>query len=142
MLRIDYPYKRLYLIGARSSGKSTVGAMLAARLNWTFVETDVLAEENMGCPIFKVVEEQGWAAFRDAEVLALKQASGLEPAVISTGGGIVLRRENCELMNETGVIIYLCAGGDELARRLARDAGARPSLTGDLPAKEIVRVLK
>lgn len=138
---LNFPRKCVYLIGARASGKSTVGRLLAARLNWPLAETDALAEEILGASISRVVSEQGWRAFREAEGLALKQAASLEPAVISTGGGIVLSDENREFMNKTGLIVYLRASPELLEKRLWDDAGARPSLTGVHPAKEIAQVL-
>ncbi|MBQ4133731.1 MAG: shikimate kinase AroL [Desulfovibrionaceae bacterium] len=138
----NFFHGRLYLIGARSSGKSTVGGMLAAQLGWTFAETDAMAEEIMGQSISQAVEKLGWDAFRDAESQALTQAAALEPAIVSTGGGIVVRPQNRELMSKTGLIAYLCAGGDELARRLSVNLGGRPSLTGEHPAREIIRVLQ
>ena len=139
---LNFPRKCVYLIGARCSGKSTVGALLAARLKWALAETDTLAEEILGRTIASVVSSDGWHAFRDAESEALRRAAGLEPAVVSTGGGIVLREENCELMNRTGLIVYLRASGEELAERLTRNLGPRPSLTGVHPAREIFQVLE
>ena len=138
---INFPRKCVYLIGARASGKSTVGLLLAQRLNWPLSETDALAEGILGQTIAKTVSEQGWEAFRLAESEALQQAASMEPAIISTGGGIVLREENCKLMEKTGFIVYLKASAQELERRLEKKVGARPSLTGAHPAREIAQVL-
>ncbi len=138
---LNFPRKCIYLIGARASGKSTVGRLLAQRLNWPLAETDALAEGILGQTIAKTVSEQGWDAFRRAESEALLQAASLEPAVISTGGGIVLREENCKLMQKTGLIVYLKASAQELGDRLEKSLGSRPSLTGAHPAREIAQVL-
>ena len=138
---INFPRKCVYLIGARSCGKSTVGRILAKRLNWPLAETDALAEGILGQTIAKTVSEQGWEAFRLAESEALRQAASMEPAIISTGGGIVLREENRELMQKTGLIVYLKASAEELQKRLEKKLGARPSLTGAHTAREIAQVL-
>lgn len=138
---LNFPRKCIYLIGARASGKSTVGRLLAQRLKWPLVETDALAEEILGQTIAKTVSKQGWDAFRRAESEALLQAAGMEPAIISTGGGIVLREENRKLMQKTGLILYLKASAQELGDRLEKSLGSRPSLTGAHPAREIAQVL-
>lgn len=138
---INFPRKCVYLIGARASGKSSIGQLLAQRLNWPLAETDALAEAILGQTISKTVSEKGWEAFRVAETEALQQAASMEPAIISTGGGIVLREENRNLMEKTGLIVYLKASAEELQRRLEKTLGARPSLTGAHPAKEIAQVL-
>lgn len=150
MPEVNFSDQRLYLIGARGCGKSTVGARLAAKLGWEFAETDALAEKIMGRSIAHAVAEWGWNRFREAETQALILAAGVAsgqaarqaPAVISTGGGIVLGRENRELMSKSGLTIYLYASGPELARRLRLNPGGRPSLTGEDPAQEIMRVLE
>ena len=136
-----FSHKCVYLVGARACGKSTVGRLLAARLNWPLAETDLMAEEIMGSSISDAVAEKGWDFFREAETRALKQAASLKPAVISTGGGIVLSRENREFMAKTGMVVYLKALPQLLEERLRADAGCRPSLTGAHPADEIGRVL-
>ena len=136
-----FSHKCVYLVGARACGKSTVGRLLAARLNWPLAETDLMAEEIMGSSISDAVAEKGWDFFREAETRALKQAASLKPAVISTGGGIVLSRENREFMAKTGMVVYLKALPQLLEQLLLADAGCRPSLTGAHPADEIGRVL-
>ena len=138
---LDFPHKCVYLVGARACGKSTIGRLLAARLNWPLAETDLLAEEIMRAPISDAVAEKGWDFFREAETRALKQAASLNPTVVSTGGGIVLRRENREFMAKTGMVVYLKALPQLLEERLRADAGCRPSLTGAHPADEIGQVL-
>lgn len=138
----EFPRQNIYLVGARASGKSTTGKILAAQLGWSFVETDELAQEILGRSIAAAVTELGWEAFRRAESESLEQVARLERTVVSTGGGIVLRQENCELMHKTGTVVYLKASAAELEKRLLRNSGGRPSLTGAHPAKEIAVVLE
>lgn len=138
----EFPRQNIYLIGARASGKSTTGKLLAAQLGWAFAETDELAQVILGRSIASAVNELGWEAFRRAESESLNRLAGLERTVVSTGGGIVLRQENCELMHKTGIVVYLKVSAAELEKRLLRNSGGRPSLTGAHPAKEIAVVLE
>lgn len=138
---LDFPSKSLYLIGAGGSGKSTVGRLLAEKLNRPLVETDELVEALLGCSIPQIVREQGWHVFREAETQVLKSSASIKPAIISTGGGIVLAEENRDFMNKSGIIVYLDASVELLEKRLWEDVGSRPSLTGVHPAKEIAQVL-
>ena len=75
----------------------------------------------MRAPISDAVAEKGWDFFREAETRALKQAASLNPTVVSTGGGIVLRRENREFMAKTGMVVYLKALPQLLEERLRAD---------------------
>ena len=138
----EFPRQNIYLIGARASGKSTIGKIPATQLGWSFAETDELAQEILGRSISAAVNELGWEVFRRAESESLKRLAALERTVVSTGGGIVLRQENCELMHKTGTVVYLKASACELEKRLLKNSGGRPSLTGAHPAKEIAVVLE
>ena len=85
---INFPRKCVYLIGARASGKSTVGRLLAKRLNWPLTETDALAEGILGQTIAKTVSEQGWEAFRLAESEALRQAASMNLPLFPLGAAL------------------------------------------------------
>ena len=91
----------------------------------------------------EIVEREGWAGFRERESRALAAASSRPGAIVATGGGMVLSGANRVLMRESGLVIYLSAPAETLAERLASDGGAerRPSLTGEDPRLEMVRVL-
>ena len=138
----------VYLIGPRASGKTTVGALLARRMHCFLGDTDHYLREVLRCTIAEFVEANGWPAFRDAEREAMRAITldfgRTGTAVISTGGGIVLKPNNCEYMRENGIVFYLKAPVDVLAARLAAnpEAGQRPSLTGKDPVAEIADVLK
>lgn len=139
---LNFPKRSLYLIGARGSGKSTVGRLLSEKLNWPLLETDELVEQLLGSPIPQIVNEQGWHTFRKAETQVLMHSACIEPSIISTGGGIVLTEENRDFMSKSGIVVFLDVSPEILEKRLWEDAGSRPSLTGVHPAKEIAQVLK
>ncbi|MBO4300380.1 MAG: shikimate kinase AroL [Desulfovibrio sp.] len=138
--------RRLFLVGARAAGKTTVGRLLAARLGLPFVDTDAVLVEREARSVSDIVQQEGWSAFRQKEGDVLRQViqSLSVGGVIATGGGIVLARENRELLRSCGTVVYLRASAEELASRLASNALAeqRPSLTGRPLLEEVDDVLR
>ena len=134
--------RTVYLIGARASGKTSLGRELARTLGRPFADTDHLFVQLRGVSIADYVAEQGWEAFRDAETEALRAAADPPGAVAACGGGIVLRPANRDIL-ATGLVLYLHAPAEVLARRLGADPleAQRPSLTGEGIADEVHRVL-
>jgi len=132
----------IYLIGARASGKTTLGRRLAARLKRPFVDTDRRVLLKTGRTVAELVAAGGWEAFREAEALALLEASMFSGQVVSCGGGIVLRQDNRHLL-AGGIVLYMQAPAEVLAARLARspEAAQRPSLTGAGLVEEVRQVL-
>ncbi len=129
---------RLTLIGFRACGKSTVGRLVAARLAWPFVDADSEIEHQLGMPIAAFFKAQGEVAFRDAEqtVIARILASDA-PMVLATGGGVVLRPANRQLIAARGgLVAYLAAPVAVIQERLRHHLGGRPSLTGSNPVDE------
>ena len=136
--------RRIYLIGPRASGKTTVGKALADTLGWRFTDTDEMVVRGAGCAVGDIVERGGWKAFRDMESAALRAVSGEHEVVIATGGGMVLRKENRDLMRATGLVVLLTASAEALAARLQADPqhAQRPSLTGKSIEEEVAEVLR
>src|SRR5687767_7005265 len=99
------------------SGKSTVGRQLARRLNFSFVDSDEVIRQQIGCPIAAFFEAEGEERFRDVELevlCALLQQTSGHGCVIATGGGIVLRDANRAMLVDGSVPIYLRAAPEEL----------------------------
>ncbi|WP_288009411.1 shikimate kinase [Kyrpidia sp.] len=121
----------LYLIGFMGSGKTTVGRLLAERLGWSFADTDdeIVRKEGMDIP--EIFAKGGESFFRDLEQATLLELSGRSGWVIATGGGIVLRGRNVEIMKASGKTVYLSAREDVLVARLVGDPAVRPLLGGD-----------
>ncbi|MBU1040327.1 MAG: shikimate kinase AroL [Proteobacteria bacterium] len=132
----------IYLIGARACGKTTLGRRLSARLKRPFVDTDQRVLLRTGKTVAQLVAEGGWAAFREAETLALSEVAVFTGQVVSCGGGIVLEQENRDLL-AGGRVFYLKAPVEVLAGRLERAPGhaQRPTLTGADIVSEVRQVL-
>jgi len=118
----------LYLIGMMGSGKTTVGKLLASELGYQFVDTDVLIERVAGRSISQIFAEDGEEAFRRIESQVLSELSAYTRRVISTGGGIVLRRENWSYLRH-GIVVWLDVPVEQLQTRLQSDT-TRPLLQG------------
>lgn len=97
----------IVLIGMPGCGKSTIGKMLAERLNREFVDCDEYVEEKSGMTIPEIFEKYGESEFRRREIEAAAELGQRKDLVISTGGGCVERRENIDSFKENGVIVFI-----------------------------------
>lgn len=134
----------IFLIGYRCTGKTTVGKALARRLGWPFVDTDRMIAATAGTSIARMVDEKGWAYFREQERQTLKALAADDRQVVATGGGVILDKRNVSAMRKSGAVVLLTASRKTIAERmLADDAteGSRPSLTGQGLVREISSVL-
>ncbi len=122
------------------AGKSTIGRMLAGRLNTSFVDTDFLIEERTGADIPWIFDVEGEEGFRNREASVLKEVLEENDAVVATGGGIVLREENRSALKKVDHRIYLSAGIDQLVERTCKDK-KRPLLQVENPREKIEELL-
>ena len=139
----------LFLTGYRATGKSSVGRELARRLGREFADTDAELEKRIETTIASYFAEHGEEAFRDEESAALESLEGLVSgpggAIVSTGGGIILRPENVDWMRSRGSVVWLRARPETIRARLESDpdtAAARPGLTGSSAVDEVEAVLE
>ena len=117
----------IYLIGMMGSGKSTVGKTLSEKMHKPFIDLDSVIEMGAGKNISEIFDTDGEDQFRKMETKQLKQYS---ESIVACGGGIVLKDENREFINENGATILLTASMEELSHRLS-DSGNRPLLADD-----------
>ncbi len=132
------PTKPLVLVGLPASGKSTVGATLAALLGLPFVDLDRAIEEEARAPVPAVFASRGEAAFRALESRLLAREIAAGPRVVAAGGGAVLCSENRLLLAERCLVVWLDLPPDEAAARALAagpEAGGRPLLAGDAHAR-------
>ena len=126
----------IVLVGLPGSGKSSVGKAVARRLGRTWLDSDHEIEGRLGSTIREYFDVNGEAAFRDVEESVIDELSQLPSAVLSTGGGAVLRPVNRQRLNARGTVIYLRASAEALYRRLRHDT-KRPLLQVDDPQKRL-----
>ncbi|NGZ95811.1 MAG: shikimate kinase [Nitrospira sp. WS110] len=117
------------LIGYRGTGKSSVGKVLAARLDRPLLSTDAEVVRLAGQTIPAMVEQHGWEYFRDLESKVCQELAGQNGLIIDTGGGAILRSQNVDVLKETGKLFWLTASVETIAGRIGSDT-QRPSLTG------------
>jgi shikimate kinase len=127
----------LVLEGFMGTGKSTVGAILAARLQWDFIDTDVLVEQDAGMTIKEIFARQGEAGFRAFEKAACLRAASRPFTVIATGGGALLDPESRSALESSGVVILLTCEKKALLARLEESArrGERPMIADNFEAR-------
>jgi shikimate kinase len=111
----------IVLIGFMGSGKTSVGRLIAQRLGFQFVDTDAIVVERVGMQVADIFAKHGEPWFREQESAALRSLGILKRAVISTGGGVVLRPENRELLRDLGFVVWLTASEDVIYDRVSRN---------------------
>ncbi len=117
----------IFLVGMMGAGKSTVGKVLAQKLNYSFLDTDNLIEQAAGKSIPAIFAEDGEEKFRDLEQQVLSQVSAYTRLVVATGGGIVLRSLNWSHLHD-GIVVWIDVPVDILYDRLSQSSGSRPLL--------------
>jgi shikimate kinase len=110
--------KRIYLTGFMTSGKSTLGPILANVLGLDFYDLDREIEKEEDLTVVEIFEKKGEEYFRDVESRILKNLSTKNNIIISLGGGTIMSKNNFDLMKATGKIIYLKVSPGNLYRRL------------------------
>lgn len=128
----------LWLVGMMGSGKSTVGRLVAERLGCGFVDTDDLVATHAGVTAADLLTTDP-VAFRRAEAGAVAEVA-MSEGVVATGGGVVLDDGSVEVMRSSGLVVWLDAPVEVLARRVGLGEG-RPLLGSD-PVEAIDRLLQ
>ena len=111
----------IFLVGLMGSGKTTIGKILAKKLNYKFIDSDALIEEKTGVKVPLIFEYEGEAGFRKRETKILSEIVKMNSIVLATGGGIILSNTNRKLLGKSSVVFYLNATIEELVKRLAND---------------------
>ncbi len=135
---------RIFLIGYRGTGKTTVARLLAEKLGWKWVDADAVLESRYGRSLRTIFDEEGEAGFRTKEAAVLADLCRLSQHVIATGGGVVLHPDNRAKLKAAGWVVWLTGDAQTLYNRLKADATTaerRPALTSGGLA-EIVDLLK
>ena len=115
--------RNIILIGMPGAGKSTVGVVLAKRLGYAFVDSDLVIQEKYGRLLHDLIEEYGTEGFRELEN-EVNSGIDVQRSVIATGGSAVYGREAMEHFRKIGTVVYLKLPYEEIAERVG-DLDAR-----------------
>ena len=117
-------HKNIVLIGMMGCGKTTVGRMLAKKLNRKQVDTDALIEEREGRSISAIFATEGEAYFRARELDISRELGQETDLIVSCGGGLPMQKEAMSVLKESGVVFWL--NRDPAETYDALDVSARP----------------
>lgn len=109
--------RNITLIGMPAAGKSTVGVLLAKRLGYSFVDVDIVIQNQEGKLLKEIIAERGLDGFLEVENRVNAQLSERE-SVIAPGGSVIYGKEAMENLKSQGVVVYLKISFEELTRRL------------------------
>ncbi len=105
--KIEQSKRNIVLVGMPSSGKTTIGKMLAKSLNMQFVDTDDEIISATGKTAAEIINGQGEAAFRDIECKIIADVAAKNGCVIATGGGAILREQNVTALRGNGTVYFI-----------------------------------
>jgi shikimate kinase len=138
MSNINY---NLYLIGFMGAGKSTIARALQRELEFPLIEMDERIVAEQGMSINDIFAEYGEEHFRDIESALVETIAGEEPSIVSCGGGVVVRPQNCRKMKESGRIILLTATPQTVYERV-KGSDERPILNGHMDVDYIAGLME
>lgn len=133
--------KNIFLIGFMGVGKSTIARMLAKELNAELIEMDETIEAEAGMTINEIFEKNGEAYFRDLESALVERIADKGGAIVSCGGGAVLREQNVQNMKKNGSIVFLSATPETIYERV-RYSTNRPLLNGNMNVEYITQLME
>jgi shikimate kinase len=114
------PMSKIYLVGLPGSGKTTLGTALASALGLPFVDLDAEIEKQEGEAVPTIFSTKGEDHFRQVESRVLREwAASPQSFVMGTGGGAPCFYKGMEVINSSGLSIFLDVPVDEILRRLA-----------------------
>jgi shikimate kinase len=133
--------RHIVLVGLPGSGKTTVGQLVAQRLQAGFVDIDAILTRREGKPIALIFAEKGEAAFREMERKEMETALGNAAAVIAPGGGWAAQPGATAAAKMHALVIYLRTRPETAAQRAAPE-GTRPMLIGEDPVTRMRQLHK
>lgn len=142
MREMGHAPENIILVGFMGSGKSTVGRELHHRLGYPWVDMDHELERRAGKSVAAIFAENGELVFRQQETGLLREMADDRGThrIISTGGGVVVNRENRALLRELGFVVWLAAPCEVIMERVSRNRD-RPLLHTDNPAARVAELM-
>lgn len=133
--------EHIFLIGFMGVGKSTIAQYLSKQLDIEKVEMDEKIEEQEQMPITQIFEEYGEPYFRNLETNLLIELQQKQQAVVSCGGGIIMRPENISHMKKSGKVVWLTALPETVYERV-KDSDERPILNHHMNVEFIAGLME
>ena len=130
----------IILIGPMGSGKTSTGKMLAKEMGYVFSDTDEEVTKRTGVSVAYIFDVEGEEGFRKRECLALKECLNDNNTILSTGGGIVLSKENRDLLQDRGTVVYLQTSIRSQVKRTA-STNNRPLLQNKDPEETLEKLM-
>lgn len=127
--------KPIFLIGYMASGKTTLGKVLAKRLNRRFIDLDFFISQRFHTSVQEIFASRGEEGFRTLESNMLREVAELEDVVISCGGGTPCFNNNIDVLLQHGTVIFLDASLERILYRLSVSHTQRPLVKEKSPAE-------
>ena len=131
--------RSIFLIGMMASGKSKTGPKLAELLKYKFIDVDNLVEKVAKQSIELIFKEEGEETFRQLETQCLQEIIKLPSTIVSTGGGVILKKENWGILRQ-GIIVWLDINQEVALERLKAQNNTRPLLIGRDLQKQYINI--
>ena len=133
--------RNIFLIGFMGCGKSTIARLLSEQTGAKLIEMDETIEAEAGMSINQMFEQYGEKHFRDLESQLVSRIAEEGGAVVSCGGGAILRAENVAEMRKNGIVVYLSATPETIYQRV-RYSTNRPLLNGNMNVEYITSLME
>ena len=133
--------QHIYLIGFMGTGKTTISHKLQEMTGAKEVDMDAWIVEKNDMTINDMFDKFGETYFRDRETDAVREIAGTAPAIVSCGGGAVLRQENTQMMKNGGRIVLLTATPETVYERV-KNSTDRPLLNGHMNVEYIASMME
>ena len=134
----------VFLIGYMGCGKTTLGEELARQMHCRFIDLDAFIEARQGMTVVKIFDKTGEGRFRELETEALHEVAAMTDVIVACGGGTPCHGDNMELMNQSGITVWLTTSPQRITARLLLPAEKckRPKISTLLPDEVLPLVEK
>jgi len=128
----------IFIIGMMGSGKSTIAPLLSDKLKIPYIDIDQDLEEILNCNIVDIFKQYSEERFRILESRYFLEHIKNSSTIYSTGGGIVLDKQNRNALKKTGFTVFLKASIQTLYNRINNDTKKRPLLKNKLLLEKLL----